>query len=182
MRRNSLLAILVFVAGLAFGYFARGAMDTTRRTDTHAADFAAIEKLHRADIAATLTQDENQLMNLWSDDCVKLGVPGPAIVGKKGIQEVYEEFRAGHPDFKVLKYAPEIQDVQVADGWAIEWVYYEATFKMSAKDNPISMRRKDLRVLPIQRHFRHDPLRGQRAVQRFPFTHHLCGSQNSYAQ
>ena len=150
MRRNSLVAILVFVAGLGIGYFARGAVGTTHRTDTHAADLAAIEKLHRADIDATLTQNPNQLIDLWSDDCIKLGVPGPAIVGKKGIQEVYEKFRADHPDFKVLKYAPEIQDVQVADGWAIEWVYYAATFKMSAKDNPVSMRRKDLRVLKRQ--------------------------------
>jgi uncharacterized protein (TIGR02246 family) len=150
MRRNSLVAILVFVVGLGTGYFARGAVGATHRTDTHAADLAAIEKLHRADIDATLTQNPNQLIDLWSDDCVKLGVPGPAIVGKKGIQEVYEKFRADHPDFKVLKYAPEIQDVQVADGWAIEWVYYEAIFKLSTKDDPVSMRRKDLRVLKRQ--------------------------------
>ncbi len=150
MRRTSLLTFLVFVAGLGIGYFARGAMGTNHGTNTNAADSAAIEKLHRADIQATLTQDPNVLINLWSDDCVKLGVPGPAIVGKKGIQEVYNKFRADHPDFKVLKYAPEIQDIQVVDGWAIEWVYYDATFKMSAKDNPISMRRKDLRVLKRQ--------------------------------
>ena len=66
------------------------------------------------------------------------------------MQEVLEKFRADYPDFKVLKYAPEIQDVQVVDGWAIEWVYYEATFKMSAKDSPVGMRRKGLRVLKRQ--------------------------------
>ena len=151
MRRTSLVAILVFVAGLGMGYFARSAgIGTPQRTDTHAADLTAIEKLHRADVEATLTQGESLLMSLWSDDCVKLGVPGPALVGKKAIQEVYEKFRADYPGFKVLKYAPEIQDVQVADGWAIEWVYYEATYKMSAKDNPVSTRRKDLRVLKRQ--------------------------------
>jgi uncharacterized protein (TIGR02246 family) len=150
MRRTSLVTILVFVAGLGIGYFARGAMGTAHGRDMHATDLAAIEKLHAADVEATLTQDSNQLLDLWSDDCVKLGVPGPAIVGKKGVQEVYQKFRADHPDFKVLKYAPAIQDVQVADGWAIEWVYYDATFKMSSKDNPVSMRRKDLRVLQRQ--------------------------------
>jgi uncharacterized protein (TIGR02246 family) len=150
MRRNSLVAILVFVAGLGIGYFARGAMGPARRTDTHAADLAAIEKLHRADVEATLAQDPNLLNDLWSDDCVKLGVPGPAIIGKKGMQEVYGKFRAEHPDFKVIKYVLEIQDVQIADGWAIEWVYYETTFKMSANDSPVSMRRKDLRVLKRQ--------------------------------
>ncbi len=150
MRRTCFLIVLVFAAGLGVGYIARGAIGTAHGTDTRAADLAAIEELHRADIQATLTQDPNALINLWSDDCVKLGVPGPALVGKKSIQEVYAKFRADHPDFKVLKYAPEIQDIQVADGWAIEWVYYDATFRMSAKDNPVSMRRKDLRVLKRQ--------------------------------
>jgi hypothetical protein len=69
-----------------------------------------------------LQQGITGLEGAMKTDCVKLGVPGPAIVGKKGIQEVYEKFRADHPDFKVLKYTPEIQDVQVSDGWAIEWV------------------------------------------------------------
>lgn len=150
MKRTSLVTLFVFVAGLGIGFFARSTMGTLQREAKHAADLAGIEKLHRADVDATLTQDPSLLINLWSDDCVKLGVPGPAIVGKKGIQEVYGKFRAEHPDFKVLKYAPEIQDVQVADGWAIEWVYYEATFQMSTKDNPVSMRRKDLRVLKRQ--------------------------------
>jgi hypothetical protein len=48
MRRTSLITILVFVAGLGIGYFARGAMGAAHRTDTHAADLAAIEKLHEA--------------------------------------------------------------------------------------------------------------------------------------
>jgi uncharacterized protein (TIGR02246 family) len=148
--KRSIFVTLPFLAGLGIGFFARSAKGTVQRKDTQAADLAAIEKLHRADIEATLTQDRATLINLWSDDCVKLGVPGPAIVGKKAIQEVYDKFRTNYPDFKVLKYAPEVQDVQVADGWAIEWVYYDATFKMSAKGNPVSMRRKDLRVLKRQ--------------------------------
>ena len=66
------------------------------------------------------------------------------------MQKAIEKFHAEHPDFQVLKYAPDYKDVQVADGWAIEWVYYDAAYKMSAKDNPVSMRRKDLRVLKRQ--------------------------------
>ena len=150
MKRNPLLIVFVFAAGLGVGYFVRGVIGTNHETDTHAADLAAIEKLHAADIKATLTQDPTELINLWSDDCVKLGVPGPALIGKKSIQEVYQKLRADHPDFTVLKYAPEIQDLQVVDGWAIEWVYYDATFTMSANDNPVNVRRKDLRVLKRQ--------------------------------
>jgi uncharacterized protein (TIGR02246 family) len=147
MKRTSALMAVVFLAGLGIGLFARSALGTFQRNDAHAVDLAAIEKLHRADVEATLTQDPGLLISLWSDDCVKFGLPGPAVVGKKAMQEVLAKFRADYPDFKVLKYAPEIQDVQVADGWAIEWVYYEAAYKMSAKDDPVSIRRKGLRVL-----------------------------------
>ena len=150
MRRTSVFMTITFLAGLGIGFLGRSAYTDMLQRRTHTADLAAIEKLHRADVEATLTQNLSQLNNLWSDDCVKLGVPSPAVVGKKAMQEVYEKFQTDYPDFEVLKYAPEIQDVQVVDGWAIEWVYYEATYKMSAKDNPVSMRRKDLRVLKRQ--------------------------------
>jgi uncharacterized protein (TIGR02246 family) len=141
---------LAFLAGVGVGFFARSAHTGMLQQRTHTADLAAIEKLHKADVAATLTQDLSQLTTLWSDDAVNLGFPGPPVVGIKAMKEAYEKFRASYPDFKVLKYAPEIQDVQIADGWAIEWVYSEATYKMSAKDNPVSLRRKDLRVLKRQ--------------------------------
>lgn len=56
MKRTSLVIVFVFAAGLGVGYFARGAVGMAHETDTHAADLAAIEKLHAADIRATLTQ------------------------------------------------------------------------------------------------------------------------------
>lgn len=80
MRHTFLITTVVFVAGLGIGYFARGAgIGTHRSTDTHAADLAAIEKLHRADVEATLTQDPSYLTKLWSDDGVNLGFPTPVV-------------------------------------------------------------------------------------------------------
>jgi hypothetical protein len=52
MRRTSLISILVFVAGLGIGYFARGAAGTLQQRYTHKADVAAIEKLNQEDIEA----------------------------------------------------------------------------------------------------------------------------------
>ncbi len=66
MRRNSLVAILAFVAGLGIGYFVRGAMGTANRPDTYGTELAGIEKLHRADIEATLTQEMSALSSVWS--------------------------------------------------------------------------------------------------------------------
>jgi uncharacterized protein (TIGR02246 family) len=125
-------------------------LGTLLRRDTRAADLAAIEKLHKADVEATLTQDPRFLNALWSDDAVKLDVPGPPIVGKKALQELYEKVRTVYPDFKVLKYAPEYKDVQVSGGWAIEVIYGESTYKLSAKDNPVTVHGETLRVLKRQ--------------------------------
>ena len=151
MKHTPLVTFLVFVAGLGIGYFARSAgIRTSHKTDTHAADLAAIEKLNRADVAATLTQDLSALTSLWSDDAVNLGFPGPPVVGIKAMKEAYEKFRAGYPDFKVLKYAPDIKDVQIADGWAIEVGDFAGTYKISAKDNPVSTQGKGMRVLKRQ--------------------------------
>jgi hypothetical protein len=57
MRRISVFVVIVFVAGLGIGYFARSAgIGTARRWDTHAADLAAIEKLHKKNIEVTVAK------------------------------------------------------------------------------------------------------------------------------
>lgn len=150
MRRTSGFAAIAFLAGLAIGFFARSAgPGTLLRSDTRAADLAAIEKLHRADIETTMTQDPRSLTALFSDDAVNLVFPAP-VVGIKAMQEAFEKFRTEHPDFQVLKYAPDYKDVQIADGWAIEVGNLASTYKMSAKDNPVSVQDKGMRVLKRQ--------------------------------
>jgi uncharacterized protein (TIGR02246 family) len=151
MKRASVFVTIAFLAGLAIGFFARSAgLRTLLRSDTRAADLVAIERLHKADVVATLTQDPSALTALWSDDGVNLGFPGPLVVGIKAMKESYEKFRADHPDFQVLKYAPDIKDVQIADGWAIEVIYGESTYKVSAKDNPVTVQGEGMRVLKRQ--------------------------------
>jgi hypothetical protein len=85
MRRTSLVTILVFVAGLGIGYFARSAVGTLQRNDTHKADLAAIEKLHQEDIEVTLSQDPQGLIDVWSDDGVRIHEGSPPVVGKQAI-------------------------------------------------------------------------------------------------
>jgi uncharacterized protein (TIGR02246 family) len=114
-------------------------------------DLVAIEKLHKQDVEATLKQDLSALNSLWSEDVVILDVPGPPVVGLKALKEMYEKLRVDYPDFKVLKYAPVITDVQIADGWAIEVGTFEATYKMSEKGDPVSVNDKGVRVLKRQR-------------------------------
>jgi hypothetical protein len=72
------------------------------------------------------------------------------VVGIKALKEFYEKFRVEHPEFKVLKYSPDFKDLQIVDGWAIEVVEANATFKMSTKDDPVTVQQILLRVLKRQ--------------------------------
>ncbi len=72
------------------------------------------------------------------------------MVGLKALNEFYAKFRAAHPEFKVLKYLPEFKDLQIMEGWAIESVDANGTFKRAAKDDPVTIQQKLLRVLKRQ--------------------------------
>jgi ketosteroid isomerase-like protein len=92
----------------------------------HDADRAAIEKLHRQDIAATLSRDPVALTDLWTDDAIRLGPGHPAEVGKKAIRESNERWSS--LPIKMLSFAPETKDLTIWDGWAVEWGYFSASY------------------------------------------------------
>ena len=64
------------------------------RTDTRAADLAAIEKLHREDIEVTLSQDPKGLIDEWAEDGVRFTPGSPPAVGKQAIGAENEKFQA----------------------------------------------------------------------------------------
>jgi uncharacterized protein (TIGR02246 family) len=150
MRRFAI--VLVFLAGLAIGYYARGAIGTLRHKDTHAADLAAIERLDQEDIEVTLSQDLKGLADVWAEDGVRITPGNPPTVGKAAIAAENEKGHAEHPEFKVLKYAPDVKNFQIAiaDGWAIEVGSVEATYRLSVKDNPVNVNEKGMRLLKRQ--------------------------------
>ena len=149
MRRTSLITILVFVAGLVIGYFARSAAGTLQRR-THAADLAAIEKAHQEDIEATLTQDPKRLIDLWAEDAVAFYPGSLPAVGKQAIGAANEKFHAQYPGFKVLSYTAKYRDLQVEDGLACEWFEREGEYKLSPESPPASWHAKGLQVLKRQ--------------------------------
>lgn len=140
-----------FLVGLGIGLTARSIHTfASERNETHASDRAGIEKLHRADIDTTVTQGPEGMSKLWSEDGVNLQTPGGPTVGIGAIKESYEKFRSEHPEFRVLKYSPEFKDLQFVEGWAIEVIDANATFKMSAKDDPVTVQNQLVRVLKRQ--------------------------------
>ncbi len=103
------------------------------------ADLAAIEKLHKQDIAATLSRDAVALTDSWTDDAVRLGPAPPAEVGKQAIREANERFSA-RPGVKVLTYVPEVKDLTILDGWAVEWRTLTGSYVQSPGGEPTNAR------------------------------------------
>ena len=91
------------------------------------ADVASIEKLHKQDIAATLSRDSVALTDLWTDDAVRLTQGRPPEIGKKAIRESNERWST-RPGVKVLSYVPETKDLTILDGWAVEWGYITGSY------------------------------------------------------
>ena len=59
--------------------------------------------------------------------------------------------QAEHPHMKVISYKPEIKDLQIVDGLAYEWDYFDASFSESGNGNDVQIfRAKALRILKRQ--------------------------------
>jgi ketosteroid isomerase-like protein len=151
MKRTSVFVAIGFLAGLGTGVFAHSAgVGRLLRRDPHAADLAAIEKLHQKDIEVTLPQDPKGLLDIFTEDAVRIVPGGPPAVGKQAIQAENEKGRAEYPGFKVLSYAPEYRNIQIENGWACEWGEHEAKYKLSPEAPPVSLRLKGFDVLRRQ--------------------------------
>jgi uncharacterized protein (TIGR02246 family) len=111
---------------------------------------AGIEKLHKDDITATIARDADALTALWDDDGVLLQPGTPPIVGKEAFRDFMKQALAKSPDVKVVKYVPDIRDIQVAGDVAYEWGYFEAAQRSSEQQAPQSLRAKLLRVMKRQ--------------------------------
>lgn len=122
MGRAAILGAYALVALTACG----GASPET--DDSYERDRAAIEELRRKDIAATLAGDLNALGELWADDIVRLQ-PGMAPeVGKQTLLAADRQRRAAAPGFRALTYVPDIKDLVIKDGLAVEWGTFTASF------------------------------------------------------
>jgi ketosteroid isomerase-like protein len=111
---------------------------------------ADIEKLHKDDIAATIARDVDALTALWDDDAVLLQPGIPPIVGKAAFFDFVKHALAKSPTVKVVKYVPDIRDIQVAGNVAYEWGYFDTAQKSSEQQAPESLRAKLFRVMRRQ--------------------------------
>jgi len=101
MRHTSVFVTIAFLAGLTVGFFARGAgLSVLLQRNTRAADLAAIEKLHQQDIEVSLSQDPNGLVDIWTEDAVRLNPGNPL---QSASRPSRQKMRKPAPDTRVSK-------------------------------------------------------------------------------
>jgi len=153
MKNTFRFTLLAFLAGLGIGLFARTpSLVAFEKQDTRPADLVAIHKLHAQDVAVTLTQEPKGLVEIWSEDGVRIGPDNNATVGKSAIGAENDKFHAQYPEMKVAKYETAIPDANIAivDDWALEVGETDAEFRLNAKDEPIKLHEKGMRLLKRQ--------------------------------
>jgi uncharacterized protein (TIGR02246 family) len=113
-------------------------------------DMAAIQNFLKQDIAATLSQDQTALAELWTNDAVRLGPGAPVDIGREAIRATNARFKAALPGLRVISYEPEVKDITITGDWAFYWGYFTARYVESAGGEEKRMRAKVLSVLRKQ--------------------------------
>ena len=113
-------------------------------------DKLAIERLHQQDIAATLSDNADELAKLWDENAVRLQAHVPAEVSKAVIYANDKQWQSTRHGGKTLSYKPDIKDLQIVNDWAFEWDTFEYVYKESETAQPVTLHGKALRVLKRQ--------------------------------
>ena len=108
----------LLVMAMSIGVFG-GALAASRGQQ----DLRGIERLHRQDSIATLSDDADQLAKLWDKDGVRFPTARPTEIGAAVIYADDKRWQVSSGRENTLCYDFEVQDIQFAADWAFEWGY-----------------------------------------------------------
>ena len=141
--RTKGLPLILAVTCMALTGIASGCRAMGQAIDAN--DMAGIAKLHRGDVAATLSQDPDALAALWTKDGVLFGEGDRPIVGRQALREAYAK-----GGWKVLSYTPHILDVAVDGDAAVEWGRFEVSFRTTGTRQAEELHGRFLRAMKKQ--------------------------------
>ena len=110
-------------------------------------DFEKIEDLHMTDMKASLEQDFETLISLWTDDGVLILPNQEPVRGIEALRKMMEEQREESKAYAITEYVHDFQEVQIIGEWAFEWGTYRGTMVMKDGGKPVSETGKLMRVL-----------------------------------
>ena len=150
MKRTRIFLLLAFINAVVITFvavpLAAAADNRSSESSSEEADRIAIERLHRQDVEATLSDKADELAKLWDTEAVRIQPGRPAEIGKVEIYANDKRWEAKPDRPRTLCYKSDIKDVRIAGEWAFEWGYI--SYKDSSDPKP--MRGKVLRVMKRQ--------------------------------
>jgi ketosteroid isomerase-like protein len=150
MKRIRIFLLVAFINAVVISFvvvrLAAAADNRSSESSSEEADRMAIERLHRQDVEATLSDKADELAKLWDTEAVRIQPGRPAEIGKAEIYANDKRWEAKPDRPRTLCYKSEIKDVRIAGEWAFEWGYI--SYKDSS--NPKPMRGKVLRAMKRQ--------------------------------
>lgn len=113
-------------------------------------DLEAIERLHRADMAAARVHDIKTLITLWTDDGI-LFLPGrEPIRGKAAIWNHMQEQLPESQQYDISEYLHRFEEIQVSGDWAYEWGTFTGTYRLKSGGPDLHERARLFRILRRQ--------------------------------
>lgn len=150
MKRIRIFLLVACVSAAVISFIAvrlaAAADHSSSENSSEQTDRIAIERLHRQDVEATLSDKADELAKLWDSEAVRIQPGRPPEIGKAEIYANDKRWEKKPDRPRTLCYKSEIKDVRVAGEWAFEWGYI--SYKDSSNSKPI--RGKVLRVMKRQ--------------------------------
>ena len=144
------IGVLFSTSLVVAAYALQGPGEVAKAVAGQEKEMAAIQNFIKQDIAATLSQDQTALAELWTNDGVRLGPGAPVDIGKAAIRATNERNKAARPGLRAISYVPEVKDVTITGDWAFYWGYFTASYVESAGGEEKRIRAKVLAVLRKQ--------------------------------
>lgn len=132
---SSGVLVLFLVSGLSMA--AAGPIDAK----------AEINSFNNALDIATKRMDNAAVLALWQSDGVSLLPLTPPIIGKKAVENFFNEVTAKHPGGRMIKFEMHCHNIEVSGDWGSEWCTEHQIVKLRTDEKPFEGWGKMLLIL-----------------------------------
>jgi len=113
-------------------------------------DIEKIEELHKTDMKASLEQDFDTLLSLWTEDGVLILPNQEPVKGIEAIRKMMDGQRKESKNYSITEYVHNFKEVKVIGEWAFEWGTYRGTMVPKNGGDPVTETGKLMRILKKQ--------------------------------
>lgn len=112
-------------------------------------DLRYIQELDKKDIAASIAQDYQALLELWDENGIAIPPDEDPIVGITEIEKWLNQ--SGDIDYQVTKYEHSFEERKILGDWAFEWGTFLSSAVPKEDGPPVESSGKLLRILKRQK-------------------------------